>query len=36
MAQQSSKGAKAKPTPSAPQPTPVDKANDPAYQHRTD
>ena len=36
MAQQSKKGDKAKPTPLAPQPTPADKANDPANSHVKD
>jgi hypothetical protein len=35
MAQQSKAGAKAKPVPMNPQPTPKDKANDPRYQHAT-
>ena len=35
MAQQSTKGAKAKPVPMSPQPTPKEKADDKRHQHPT-
>tara|TARA_Y100000991_G_C21660092_1_gene216321 strand:+ start:117 stop:227 length:111 start_codon:yes stop_codon:yes gene_type:complete len=36
MAQQSSKGAKAKPAPLSPQPTPEEKKTDKRYSHQAD
>ena len=36
MAQQTKGGAKAKPAPMAPQPTPKEKAKDERYNHATD